>query len=286
MSEDELFDTLEQKLEENAAAAVELKDDLVEVVHRSPIPFAIGGLVIGAAIGGGVAFLITRRKLETKYNKIAETEIESMREHYQNKAVALESGILKRIAAEGLESIIAEEGYSSSEEEEERQESVGPPMAVPPPPAKPGQEEIRNIFRDRPEPPVEEFQWSFAEEHKKRDPNVPYVIHVDEIDEMDYQTVSLVYYDGDGVLCNERDEIFDPEDLDRVIGEKNLDRFGHGSGSPDLLYIRNDNLELVYEIAKADQSYAEAVHGFTKDNWEPKNRIKERMRERDEQARE
>jgi hypothetical protein len=42
---------------------------------------------------------------------------------------------------------------------------------------------------------------------RRRSPDIPYVIHYDERDEMeDYQEVTLTYYDGDDVLCDERDE--------------------------------------------------------------------------------
>ena len=261
-------------------AAEAVQEDIVEAVSRNPLPFALGGFVFGAVVSAGVTFFFTRRHLDTKYNEIAQEEIEAMRDHYHSKTVALESRVRKEVMTEDLDKIVVEQGYS----EKPGDISDGPPMAVQPPDVdivEPTQ--VRNIFRDRPEPPVEEFVWSFAEEHKRRDPNLPYVIHYDEIHEMDYQQVELTYYDGDGVLCNDRDEIFDPEDLDRVIGEKNLDRFGHGSNDPLVVYIRNDNLELIYEISKTDQSYAEAVHGFTKESWEPKNRLRERQRERDEQ---
>lgn len=265
-------------------AAEAIEEDIVEAVHRNPFGFALGGFVVGAAVGGGAAFFFVRRHLETKYNQIAEAEIDSMREHYHNKTLALE-GTIRKENVEVVETLAMKKGYMQDQDDSE-DVAAGSPMVVKPPTPEPDRApRVRNIFADREVEPVE-FEWNGVEENKKRSPDIPYVIHYDEIAEMDdYQSVTLTYYDGDGVLCNDRDEIFDPADLDRVIGEKNLERFGHGSNDPLVVYIRNDDLELIYEIVKTDQSYAEAVHGFTRENWEPKNRLKARTREHDEQDR-
>src|SRR4051794_27200557 len=79
-----------------------------------------GGFVVGAGLGGALGFYLTRLKLETKYNQIAEDEIADMRKHYRDKATALENTVAKP----KLEELVRKEGYSSE-----------PPMAVTPPTA-------------------------------------------------------------------------------------------------------------------------------------------------------
>lgn len=226
-------------------------------------PFHIfGGIAFGLAAGAAGGYFIAQRLLETKYNKIAETEIAEMREHYKNKEVARENTAAK----EDLEDIIREKGYS-----------VATPMAVTPPAAvveaaanaaeeaevpkivkevKPI--EVRNVFA---EARVIDT-WQHHKELAKRSPVRPYVIHYDEREERPYEEGTLTYYDADDVLCDEHDEVIGKDDRDQIIGEANLNKFGHGSNDASIVYIRNDRLETQYEVVRSPNSYAEEVHGF------------------------
>ena len=234
-----------------------------------------GGLTVGAVGGGTLAYIFAQRRLETKYNDIAAEEISAMREHYHQKAVALEAE-----AGKGdLESIVREKGYAP-----EPEESTEPPMAVTPPTqvveraAEVAEEEAepeppdepvdetpepvtRNVFRDSETPSPEEWDW--AKERSRRSPLKPYVIHREERDEQEaYDGVTFTYYEQDDVVCNERDEPISEEDRENIFGEANLEKFGHGSGDPSIVYVRNNQLEMDIEIVRSPNSYAEEVHGF------------------------
>jgi hypothetical protein len=281
--------------------AVEAVVDAVPAVGGRGLGFAVGALLLGAGIGGGVGYLLARRRLETKYSLIAEEQIAEMREHYAAKTRALESESRKR----PVEEIVRERGYTSPDKDRTK-----PPMAVQPPdsvvasedeaagePADDDSEmaaddvegpngvrqpepEVRNVFRDNRPPPDE---WDYAEERKRRSPDVPYVIHYDERHEMDgYDDMTLTYYESDDVLCNERDEIVDPAQRNLMIGEDNLNKFGHGSNDKDIVFVRNDQLEIVFQIIKSPNSYAEEVHGFSHDSGYGGNVQRMRLRERDE----
>lgn len=248
--------------------------DVARTTDSGRVALAIGAFLLGAGVGGGGAYIFAKRQLETKYSKIADEEIAEMREHYQAKARALEAEAAKR----PMEDIVREQGYGQPSEEEPGP-SAGPPMAVQPPKAvvdadapvypspKPEAEpEVHNVFTDHGDPettvPVE-HDWDYQAELKKRSPDAPYVIHYDERDEMDdYQVVTVTYYEGDDVVCDERDSVIDEEERNRLIGEQNLNRFGHGSNDPNVVYVRNDSLQLIYEVCKSPNSYAEEVHGF------------------------
>jgi hypothetical protein len=189
-----------------------------------------------------------------------------MRKHYRDKATALENTVAKP----NLETLVREQGYTED-----------PPMAVTPPSsvveaAKDAVEDPRsgvkeeNVY-DKPRVseeevgmPVVDNNWDYGKERLRRSPNRPYVIHRDEKDESEdtYDTVSYTYYEEDDVLSNERDEVIGKEERDALIGEANLNRFGHGSGDPSIVYIRNDKLEMQMEIVRSSNSYAEEVHGF------------------------
>lgn len=236
---------------------------------KHSLQFGFGGLIVGAGLGGAVAYFVTRGKLETKYNKIADDEIAEMQQHYRDKTVALENTVAKP----GLEAIVREQGYSTE-----------PPMAVTPPSAVvDAAKEAEEAIDPRPEPEVAEenvFEkppvtpgevgmplvrddWDWHKERVSRSPIRPYVIHRDEMDDSEaYDSITYTYYEEDDVLCNERDEVVGKDERDALVGERNLERFGHGSGDASIVFIRNDRLEMQMEVVRSPNSFAEEVHGF------------------------
>jgi hypothetical protein len=234
------------------------------------------GVAIGAAIGSLVSFHLAYRKAETKFSEIAAEEISEMREHYNSKIIAIDTSTGKG----ELDEIVRERGYSV--------ESAKPPMAVTPPTAvveaaetardiaeiedevageppdvveeAPEPEvQVRNVFRDA----VVHDTWDYHEERSRRSPLKPYIIHVDERDDQQaYDSVTFTYYEADDVLCNERDEVIAEGERDKMIGETHLEKFGHGSNDASIVYVRNDSLEMDFEIVRSPNSYAEEVHGF------------------------
>lgn len=264
--------------EGNREKVVEVVDQLhhrfgtPEPVNGPNFGLIIGGIVVGAGLGVTAGYIFAQKRLETKYNQLAAEEIAQMREHYNQKAVALEAE-----AGKGdLEDLVREKGYIPEREEE-------PPMAVTPPTAvveaaeeakedeqdgvetPPSVDEdpepvVRNVFQDNPPP---EDEWNWAKERALRTPMKPYVIHREERDEHDaYDGVTFTYYEQDDVVCNERDEVIPPEDREQIIGEANLEKFGHGSGDATTVYVRNNQLEMDIEVIRSPNSYAEEVHGF------------------------
>jgi hypothetical protein len=260
---------------EEVSEAAEHFAEYTRRLNKAKIQFYLVGMAVGATTGALIAFKIAYRKAEEKYKQIADQEIDEMRTHYNAKTRAIEAEAAKR----PVEDIVKERGYASHETD------VKPPMAVQPPAEvveevqteENDESETRNIFQEV--PPVD-HEWDYQEEKRRRSPDIPYVIHYDERNEMDYQAETLTYYEKDDVLCNERDEIIDPDfERDRLVGEANLERFGHGSNDPVIVYIRNDKLELVYEVVKSPHSFAEEVHGLK--HYDPSQGNLERMRARE-----
>jgi hypothetical protein len=268
----------------------EIAEQTIRALNRAKISYAVGGWFLGAATGAFFAYKFAYSRAETKFSKISDDEISDMRRHYQEKARALEAKEAKRPVGE----IVKERGYSPTEKE------TPPPMAVQPPTRvvesdDPSDQlprvepeikstEVQNIFvQDGIE---EEFEWDWHEERRGRSPDNPYVIHVDEkYDDASqgYDIVTVTYYEGDDVLCNDRDEVIGHSDRDELIGEGNLLRFGHGSGDPVIVYVRNDKVEIIYEVIRSPHKFAEEVHGFTHDSPAYRNLERMRMKERDEQ---
>lgn len=270
--------TSEAATEVVAEVAEEVADQATHVAEVSrglsgrSVGLVFGGFAVGAGLGAALGYIYAQRRLEAKYSEIAAEEIAEMQEHYNRKAVALE--------AEGgkgdLEEIVRERGYVPEPEESSRPPmAVAPPAPVvvaaeeakdeeaevPPPADEDPEPEVRNIFTEHADPPEDEWDWH--KERSQRSPLRPYVIHLEERDEHDaYDGVTFTYYEQDDVVCNERDEVIDEADREKIIGETNLEKFGHGSGDHDIVYIRNDKLEMDIEVVKSPNSYAEEVHGF------------------------
>lgn len=90
--------------------------------------------------------------------------------------------------------------------------------------------------------------WDYTAELAIRDSAIPYVIHVEEFYEESarpFQRSFLTYYKGDDRLADEHNMVlYNRAD---IVGD-NLHRFGHGSGNPSIVYIRNEVLEIDYEV--------------------------------------
>lgn len=234
---------------------------------------ALGGFVVGVGLGGTIGYILATRKLETKYSQIATDEIAEMQEHFNAKLRAQENTVGKTDLAE----IVRERGYGG-------EKPTAPPMAVSPPSRvveeaaadedepieteaipEPEAAEEQNVFAQHGDDAKAPDEWDWHKERSRRSPKRPYIIHVDEREEQQaYKDVSLSYYEDDDVLAHNDDEntIIDEEEREKLVGEANLDKFGHGSGDPDAVFVRNDELEMDIEINRSPNSYAEDVHGF------------------------
>lgn len=99
-----------------------------------------------------------------------------------------------------------------------------------------------------------------------RDTSVPHIIsQVEFFTEGEGQTqVWLKYYSGDSTLLDDRENVI--TNRNDMIGEYALNMFGIASGDPNLVYVRNLETGIDYEIANHDSDYAEIVAGFIKTN--------------------
>lgn len=105
----------------------------------------------------------------------------------------------------------------------------------------------------------------------ERDGKTKFVITKDEFmrNESEYEQVTLTYFDGDDVLVDSEEKPVGDEL--RLIGDGNL-RFGYGSGDHNVVYIRNETLQLEFEVLKSSGNYAEEVLGFIQHSDRPRLR--------------
>jgi hypothetical protein len=184
---------------------------------------------VGAAIGSAV----TWKLIKDKYVKIADEEIESMREYYKNKYDKNEGDADVKPAEDSKK---IQEGTTTPEGEVFNVREYAALLA----------EKKYNIYSNK----------KAGEDADSEDELKPYVITPDEYGEKDYDLVTLTYFE-DGVLLEDTtDEVI--ENVDDVIGEDSLERFGEYAD--DSLFVRNERLETDYEILRDVRTYAEYIN--------------------------
>lgn len=226
-------------------------EEVAEVTRRvdtRAVGFLFGGILIGASVGFYFGHRWNREKIKAEAFKESQEEVEKIREMYRQKSTL--TGVVSALKPP-VEQIIEERGYSTKEPET-RPLKAPVPMhleAVPPPVQEPLEEA----------PPEWNYGWELA--NRKKDE--PYVIHKDEWDGSEgFTQTSYTYYEVDDVLTDTDDRPLPHADL--VVGQTNL-KFGHGSGDPNQVYVRNEKLEMEMEIIRVPRSYEEEVLGNTRD---------------------
>ena len=101
-----------------------------------------------------------------------------------------------------------------------------------------------------------------------RDVTKPYIISVEEFGEAEpgWQTIGLVYYAGDGVLADDKEQPI--RDIKSTVGPLAREGFGGVSQDPEVRFVRNDRLEVDFEICWDPRSYADAVLNYGDPNRE------------------
>lgn len=219
------------------------------------------GLVVGAFAGGvAVGYFSTKKRLELKYKQLAEDEILEMREHFRNA---------KPIVATkpGLDDLVEDLGYHEGYTPEE-QAAIDEIIAQEN--AEVEESISKNVF-DTAAEAADVYEWDYAKENRSRRHDMPYAITREEFfeNEGDFSTTTYTYYEGDDILADERNNVID--DQDGVIGLPNLERFGHGSGDPNIVYVRNVERQLIMEIFHDDGRFADEVLSDSLEHSEPRH---------------
>lgn len=191
---------------------------------------------VGLAIGSAVSYIYNSKK----FNAQLDDEIEKTKSYYENKYLKTEESVEKDLTVE--EPINAEktEEYSKMIN---RYDS---------PAVKSDEKETKKIKATFYDPLTDEIEEVEVEGNMTHDELKPYVISPDEFGETDYKIISLNYY-ADNVLTDEFDNIID--DVEGTVGEASLDTFGEYED--DTVFVRNDSLEIDYEICADLRAYSE-----------------------------
>ena len=174
------------------------------------------------AAGVVVGSIATWKFVKSKYERIADEEIESIKEVYSKKETAIKENNTVQTNTE----VVNE---------------------------KPSIYEMKEYLET-----IKENGYHKEENKEEGDPDMndsPYVISPDEFGNLDDHTcVSLSYY-ADGVLADDWDtEIIDP---DEEVGPDIASHFGEYE--EDTVFVRNEKLKTDYEICRDLRTFAEVI---------------------------
>lgn len=171
--------------------------------------------VIGAAVGSAV----TWKLLKTKYEQIAQEEIDSVKEAFSKRFTPEDSNGPQ----ESGESQMTLNEYSEKLKEMKYANDLA--MA---------EKEKKGVIVDM-------------------NKSEPYVISPEEFGELDdYDAISLNYY-ADGVLTDDWDNVI--EDVDDMVGLDSLNHFGEYED--DSVFVRNERDKADYEILLDTRNFAD-----------------------------
>ena len=195
--------------------------------------------VTGLVIGSVVTYIVVKDKFE----KIAQEEIDSVKEVFGRRVEKEADKKVEKIAKKEVEKIRKEyneydnltknyTSYSKNKTEESIKDVE--------------YEEVCENDEDRVE--LDEIE-------RASDYDRPYIIEPPEFGALDGYSLITLYHYSDNVLADDCDELV--EDLDDVVGEDYASHFGEYED--DCVYVRNDRLKADYEICRDLRKYSDVV---------------------------
>lgn len=195
----------------------------------------ISAFTLGAAAG----VIITWKFIKTKYERIAQEEIDSVKEVYFKKLDTLD----KCKEAYDLKNKLDEE--ESKKEDKTEDEYT----------ATEDDEEIFEALRNRYTGATYIGEKGGTENMKDYIEVIPpdeYGANGENEEYIDYDLISFTYY-ADNVLTDDGD--FPIDDPEAIVGPDALDSFGEWED--DAVYVRNDDRKCFYEILRDTSNYSD-----------------------------
>lgn len=177
------------------------------------------GIAIAFLAGVGLGGFATYKFVKEKYEKIAQEEIDSVKERYSGKA-------------ESSEERTEEEMTQKKEAEMARQ--------------KPDINEYAKMVSNH-----GYTNYSNSEVEKPVNSAIEYISPDEFGDDEDYDKISLTYY-SDGILTDDCDEVV--EDFVDIVGNFTTH---FGEFEDDAVYVRNTEREAYYEILRDYRKFAD-----------------------------
>lgn len=268
----EALDAVDNQIE----AALEAAEEVRAVVVNNPLVLA-GVTVVGLAVGGFVGYSVAKNKLARRFEEQLDEEIDKTRTFYRTlsktdvtpeqlveaKGYPVQLGYAVETPTQSEHDLIQQQesmevaaGYLEQVEGRivpQQGEELAEVLTE-------AADEVRNIFSGT----IAEWDQDAEERKRELNPDEPYIISKQEYmeNEFDFEQATLTYFEGDDVLCDDKDMPIG--DTDSLVGDDNLTKFGYGSGDANVVHVRNTiGNPMDFEIIRSKGSYAQEVAGFT-----------------------
>lgn len=223
----------------------------------NPIALAMS-LLAATAAGAATGYYFAKKKLGDEFDARLERELAAVEKHYrkvekrgefataESALAAIRPDLVDATTALSKEAGAALTKYQGHFDETK----VEVPIA-----------KSKNIFtKENPDVDKELLKRDRTEE-------APYVLEEQEYmdGELEYTQITLTYFAGDDVLVDERDEVVEGDEVDRLVGLDNLKRFGVWYDDPNVVYVRNHEKEMDIEVNRHEGNYSEVVLGLPKE---------------------
>lgn len=205
------------------------------------INFGVGAIALG--VGFRIGYDYAKKNLWQHYGDMADAEIAEGKRHYEEKYKKLVATLFEEVA----------ESENTGTAKVFKQEVKVAPAAA---------EAMTNyqghFNRDENSQAYGETVMALAQTVQVLDEGndgLPTIISLEEFEASDHDHMqsSLVYYAGDNILLDERDEVV--EDADILVGNHNLIKLSEGGDSP--IHVRNFRFEMDFEIVFNPGEYGE-----------------------------
>ena len=193
--------------------------------------------VAGAAVGVAASW----RVLDTKYKKLADKEIASVKELFYSKPVE------NNEEPDESEEKKFEQSPEKDFTEEEKKEYTNIASSY----TSYTNYTTKSVVEEEPDVKITDSE-----------PNVtitdsePYVISPVELGDCDYDVIDLIYYEGDNTLTDEEGESING--VGELIGWESLEHFGEYED--DSVCVRNDIRKVDYEVLLDVRKYSEVMY--------------------------
>lgn len=193
--------------------------------------------IIAFAAGAAVGSVATWKLVKTKYEQIAQEEIESVREIYFHND--------------------KDEPYDDPDDEAPKVAEIRSYKDLVDKTAYVNycENDVEAMVKEKAKAIVDECNNILDGSKKVEMEDRPYVIHPDEFDTNDYHTITLSYYKDGVVAVYDTGEVLSDEEVENLVGLESLTHFGEYE--EDSVFVRNDSRKTDYEILRDEEAYSD-----------------------------
>ena len=196
----------------------------------------------GTAFGGLISYLILKKKAEKELLEAIEAEKAALQKAYEDRGAAILKAQEIKDSEKAAE--IDADLQKARIEDKKKVNNMAEDLGYKP---KIDYTKYSNKVR-------KEFAESEGPSEQDRK-DTPYLIFEDDYSEnLDYEKEELIYFAGNGVLCDIDETCFN---LDGTIGVEAVNLFD--MMSTDVIYVRNERLQTDYMVERRQAEYFEGI---------------------------